>query len=125
MEEEFRALVVAATALPASRVNFGAHPQGESLPGVVLQVISAIDGLHMQGPDRFPESRVQVDCYAPTYAGAKQVSRAVMAELHGYRGGGFALVQHAGTRESREGGSNEADRPYRVSLDFITHWRTT
>jgi hypothetical protein len=126
MEEEFRTLLLSESGVTdrvGSRVNWGEHPQGAPLPAIVLSVVSEVDGLHMQGPDRFAESRVQVDCYAMTYAEKKQLSRAVMAVLHGYRGGGFRLVRHAGTRDSREGGTNEATRPYRASLDFTCHWR--
>lgn len=127
MEEELRAVLLSASGVmalvPETAVNFGGHPQGHPLPGVVLTTISDFEGLHMQGRNGLSEGRVQADCYAHTYAQVKQVSRAIRAALHGYRGGGFRLVEHVATRDSREGGSNEADRPFRVSLDFLTHWR--
>lgn len=127
MEQELRAILLASsgvTALaPAARINWGAHPQGAALPALVLNVISDAEGYHLKGRDGLSQGRVQVDAYAETYAQAKQLSRAVRAALSGYRGGGFRLVEHVATRDSREGGSNEADRPYRVSLDFLTHWR--
>lgn len=126
MEEDFRTLIRASSAVAAlvgARVNWGAHPQGEPLPGIVLNMISGDTPRHMQGQGGMLSSRVQVDCYALTIDAAKQVSRAVIAALSGYRGGGFRAVFHAGTRDSREGGANEAERPFRVSLDFETHWR--
>ena len=127
MEEQLRAILLASsgvTALaPAARINWGAHPQGAALPALVLNVISDAEEYTMTGPDGLSQGRVQVDAYADTYAQAKQLSRAVLAALSGYRGGGFQGVFHVGTRDSREGGSNEADRPFRVSLDFTTHWR--
>jgi len=46
----------------------------------------------------------------------------VRAVLDGYSGGGFQGVFLAGSRDTREGGTNEAERPFRVSLDFITHF---
>jgi hypothetical protein len=126
MEEAFRAILLASsgvTALaPASRINWGAHPQGAALPGVVLNTISDAQGYNLQGPDGHFEGRVQVDCYAPTYSKAKQLSRAVRAVLDGHRGGGFQGVFLAGSRDTREGGANEAERPFRVSLDFTTHF---
>lgn len=129
MEEAFRALLTGSAAVttiaPANRINWGAHPQGAPLPGIVLNVVSDFEGMTMQGPDGLSQGRVQADCYAPTYAQAKQLSRAVRAALSGYRGGGFRLVQHVATRDSREGGTNEAERPFRVSLDFTTSWRAT
>lgn len=39
--------------------------------------------------------------------------------------GFIRLIEHAGSRDSREGGTNEADRLFRVGLDFLTHWRQT
>ena len=129
MEEQLRALLLASsgvTALaPAARINSGTHPQGAGLPGLVLNTISDAEGLTQQGPDGLFEGRVQIDAYAMTYGQAKQLSRAVRAVLHGYSGGGFGLVQHVATRDSREGGTNEAERPFRVSLDFTTAWRAT
>ena len=126
MEEDFRALLLAdsgVSALAGSRVNWGAHPQGQSLPAVVLNVVSDADGMTMQGPDGLWQGRVQADAYAETYGAAKGLAQAVIARLNGHRGGGFRLVEHVATRDSREGGSNEAEHPFRVSLDFLTHWR--
>lgn len=124
MEEAFRALLVAALpSIGATRINWGAHPQGLARPALVVNVVSGADGMTMQGPDGLLMARVQVDCYADSYTAAKTVSRTVIAALNGHRGGGFRGVFHASTRDGREGGSNEADRPYRVSLDFMVNWR--
>jgi hypothetical protein len=129
METEFRALLTGSatiTALvPVSRINFGTHPQGAGYPAIVLNVVSGAEGLTMNGTNNLTEGRVQVDCYGATYASPKQISDAIKALLHGYRAAGFRLIQHITTRDSREGGSNEADRPYRVSLDFSFAWRQT
>lgn len=126
MEEAFRALLTGSAAVTAivstARINWGAHPQGAALPGIVLNTVADAEGLTYSGPDGLSQGRVQVDCYAASYAEAKELSRAVRTVLHGYRGGGFGLVAHDTTRDSREGGTNEATRPYRVSLDFSTHW---
>jgi hypothetical protein len=127
MEEALKALLAATagvTALaPASRINWGARQQGAALPAVVLTVISDAEDYTLQAPDGLSRARVQADCYGETHASAKQLSRAVRAALSGYRGGNFRLVEHVATRDSREGGTNEPDRPHRVSLDFLTHWR--
>lgn len=129
MEEAFRALLTGSAAVtavvPASRINFGSHPQGAALPGIVLNVIDDAEQYTYQGPDRLSRGRVQVDCYAHSYAQAKQVSRLVRTLLSGYSGGGFQGVFHDNTQDSREGGSNEAERPYRVRLDFTTNWSVT
>lgn len=127
MEEALRALLLASSGVaslaPSARINWGAHPQGADLPSLVLNTISGSEGLTMSGPDGIETSRVQIDAYAHTYAGAKILSRAVIAALHAYRSGAFRLVVHEGTRDSREGGSNEAERPFRCSMDFTVNWR--
>jgi len=129
METEIRALLTGSAAItdlvPASRINFGTHPQGAGYPAIVLNVIGGAEGLMMNGTNNLTEGRLQVDCYGVTYASPKQVSGAVKALLHGYRAAGFRIIQHITTRDSREGGSNEADRPYRCSLDFSFAWRQT
>jgi hypothetical protein len=125
MKTEFRALLMnsaAVSALVGPRVDFGSRVQGDPLPALVLNVISGAEGLTQQGPDGLHQNRVQVDCYALTAGAVEQLSAAVIGLLHGYRGGGFDLVQHVATRDGREGGTNEADRPFRVSLDFETSW---
>jgi len=126
MEEDLRALLLASTAvttLAGTRVNFGVNPQGAARPNVVLNVIDGAEGMTMSGPDGLSQSRVQVDCYGDTYSAAKTLARAVIATLNGHHDNNFRGVFHVTTRDTREGGTNEADRPYRTSLDFMTHWR--
>ena len=126
MEEEFRALLLAAsgvTALVSTRVDWAAHVQGEPWPALVLHKISATTTYTYSGPDDLQQGRVQVDCIALTYLGAKTLSRAVLAALSGTRGGRFQGIFHALSREDRLGDSNAAERPFRVSLDFTTNWR--
>lgn len=125
MEEEIRAVLLASsgiTALAGTRVDFGSNPQGSAFPRVVLWTIDNGDGLNIDGPDGFFEGRVQVDCYGTTYSAAKSLSRAVITSLNGYAGGGLQLVRLISTRDTRESGTNEADRPFRVSLDFATFY---
>ena len=127
MEEQIRALLrsnVAVASHVARRVNWGAHPQGQPLPAIVLNTVSDLEGVTLSGPSGLSAARIQVDCYAPQSGGAKLLSRAVKKALHGYSGGGIQGVFHAGSRDSREGGTNEADRPYRVSLDFTLTYST-
>lgn len=126
MEQEFRALLIATstvTAVCGNRIDWGDSAQGAPMPRVVLNVIGNAEGLTQQGPDGLFSGRVQVDCYAISYAQAKTLARAVRSRLHGYAGGGFQLVTGASERDSRESGTNEAERPFRVSLDFLTEWR--
>lgn len=120
MEKLIRALLKGAPAVSGitSHVNFGEHPQGKPYPYVVLWTIGDVDGVTLEGVSGFNQGRIQADCYGRTYGTAKRLSRAVKTVLSGYSGGALQGVFHAGSRESREGGTNEADRPFRVSLDF-------
>lgn len=126
MEEELLTVLLSDAAVSAAtggRVAWVKRPQGDVLPAVVLNVIHDANGLTMQGPDGLWQGRVQADCYALTLVEVKAAARALISLLHGYRGGGFRLVEHVATRDSREGGTDEAEMPFRVSLDFMTHWR--
>lgn len=131
MEEAFRALLLAHAPLmalvTADRVVFGDAPQGRTYPLVVMMTVSGAEGHTMKGPDGLFEGRVQVDCLAVSMSEAKRLSRAVVAGLDGYRGavagGRFLGIFHDSTRDGREGGTNDADRPFRTSLDFFVHWR--
>ena len=128
MEKEFRAILAAdpaVTALVGTRIEWGTKAQGSGFPALVLNVISDAEGYHMQGPNNLYEGRVQVDAYGLTYGAAKEVSKAVVAVLHCYRGGGFRLITHVSTRDGQEGGTNEAERPFRVGMDYTTAWKET
>ena len=126
MEEELRALVrddAGIAALVADRADFGAAVQGWALPYLVMLTVSNVEGQTQQGPDGLQSGFVQIDCYADSYGGAKLLSREVVRLLNGHRGGGFRVIFHRGSRDGRERGANKAERLFRVSLDFETHWR--
>ena len=122
MEEAFRAILTgdaSVTALAAGGINFGTHPQGQPLPAIVLNLVSVVRTYSVAAPDQTYDARVQVDCYAQTYGAMKGLSRAVVAALNGHRGDGFKGIFHVAERDSREGGADEASRPYRATLDFM------
>lgn len=121
MEEAFRALLTGhapiTAIVPAARINFGRHPQGAPLPGIVLNVVA--DGsadYSLDGPGRY-DARVQVDVYAQTYNGAKTLQRAVLARLEGYRGGPFQMIALLTASDRAE--EVATDSPiHRVIMDF-------
>ena len=125
MEEQLRAILLASsgvTALVGTRVNFGEHPQGQPLPAIVMSTVSEVSDHTIDGPDGVPDARVQVDCYAVTYGAAKQLSRVVRTVLDGHSANAIQGVFLAGARDMREGGTNEAQRPFRVSMDFTVRY---
>lgn len=127
MELALRALLQGAAAVtalaPADRINWGRHPQQTPYPGIVLNVVDDMEAQTYGGPDGLSQGRVQVDCYGDTYGDAKILSNAVRATLDGHRGGNFRAIFLIATRDYDE--TDTTDRPFRVSLDFATHWRRT
>jgi hypothetical protein len=111
------------SSLATNRVNWVSHPQGTSLPAIVLTTVSDGEPITLGGMTGLMQSRFQVDCYADAYKDASDLATSVRAHLSGYRAGGFRLIEYVTTRDGREGGTNEADRPFRVSMDFLAHWR--
>ncbi len=84
MEEALPAYLVAhLTALIGERVDWLLRPQGEALPSVSLQTISAPPEYHMDGRDDLQGDLVQIDVWASTFASLRQVERALTAALDG------------------------------------------
>lgn len=127
MEEAFAALLLndtAVSALVGQRVNYLKHPQGQPYPAIVLNVIDDGAGYTLEGEDGLDQGRVQVDCYADDYASAKTLSRTVRAVLSGYRGGDFQGIFLDGSGDRYSGASNDITTPSRVSMDFMTNWKS-
>lgn len=126
MEEDIRTLLLAdggVSAVVGTRINWGAHPQGAALPALVLNAISDVSGHTLEGPWAMSDGRVQIDCYAQSYGAAKTLGRSVRTALDGYKGGAINAVFFENAQDGREGGTNEADRPFRMSLDFIVNYQ--
>jgi hypothetical protein len=96
MKEAFRALLTSSSAVtslvPIGRINFGKHPQGAALPGIVLNVVSdgpydySLDGAGIR------DARVQVDIYAAHYGTMDQIQGEVIDRLDAYNGGAFQMI---------------------------------
>ena len=134
MEEDLRELLLAAAVTglwltPATEVNWTAHPQGTPLPGVVLNLIAGAEGYTQEGPNGLTQSVLQIDVYGTDQAQVIGVARDVRTALSGYRGpaacGFFEGIFLTATRSGREGGTNEAERPFRQSMDFDVNWRAS
>ena len=127
MEEALRTLLLgtsAVTAICSTNIHFGEREQGTSFPHIVMNTIDDAEGHYLkEDPDGLSQGRVQIDCYAMTYGRAKVLARAVRAAVDGYKGGNFSGIFVDAMRDFREGGSNEAERPFRVSVDILTNWR--
>ena len=128
-QRDLRDLVVSATntAFDVIEVSWDEHPQGVGLPGVVLHQVSRSQGYTHDGPDGLTRASVQVDVFSLRQDQAEYGADAVAAFLSGYRGAGatgfFEGIFLTATRSGREGGTNEAERPFRQSMDFDVNWR--
>lgn len=127
MEEEFRALLKADPAVAAltSRINWAAHPQGQPWPALVLHLVGDRADYALDGETGHGSARIQVDAWGDSYSDAKRLARAVRSALSGHAGGRFQGVFFAGSREDRAAGTNEADRPFRCSQDFLAEFSQT
>lgn len=136
MEEDLLALLVDASEAGGGSylvaglpINWVTHPQGDPLPGVVLNLISGAEGYTQGGRNGLLQARVQVDVYAEHAAEALFLAGEIEAVLSGFRGAGgkgsFEGIFLTSKRMGREGGTNEAERPFRRSMDLDVNWRAT
>jgi len=115
-------------ALVEDRVFPVSLPQGARLPSVVVARVDGAPLLADDGPSGLSNPRLQIDCWGSSYASAKALARAVTSSLNAYSGDMAGLdVPHVELEAERdmprEGGSNQSEYRYRVSLDFLV-WHT-
>lgn len=110
------------TALVSTRINWSRRPQGSALPAIVLQRVSGTPDVHHAGASGLVVSRVQVDCWAPSYGSAKAVARAVETAITAQ-----TFTQGA-TRfdvilidSERDDSTDETTPLFRTSLDLMVH----
>lgn len=126
MKQQLRAMLLADSAistLVGSRLDWKKNAQGSVYPRVTLHGVGRAIGSHMQGPDAIQVSRVQINCMALTYGEAEAVGEAILAKLNHYRDSNFRLIEFASDGDLEEDGTNVAERPLGVRLDFLIRWR--
>lgn len=127
MESALRALLTGyapLTALvPAARIVWNHLPQATTRPAIVLYKITGAEGLTYSGPDGLADGIVQIDVQALTVTSMWAVRDAILAKLHGYRGGIFQLIRHVSGDESSEELAGAGSLIHRARLDF-TVWAT-
>lgn len=129
MEEDLRALLLAdagCAAVVGGRVSWGGRPQGSDLPAILLHLVAQPGEHTLDGPSGPVASRVQVDCWARSYAAAKLAGRAAERALDGFEGvaGGtrFQGIFKENARDTSEAraadGGDVVEHLFRTSLDF-------
>jgi hypothetical protein len=131
MEEALIAKLLAApgvAGLAGTRVYPGSRPQGSGLPAIVFNRIDGAPLYADEGELGLVQARVQVDCWADSYSGAKGLARATNAALSAFvgevAGTQFLSIFIDAERDLREGGANAAEYLFRTSIDFIVWHRT-
>ncbi len=126
MEEALIARLLADTgvaAIAGARVFPGSRPQGAALPAVVLNQISGGPLYADDGEVGLEQARIQIDCWAESYAAAKLLARAVTASLSAFEGTvgatTFQFIELDIEQDLREGGGDAASYPFRTALDFL------
>jgi len=71
----------AVTTIVGDRIYWLVRPQGETLPALVLQVISETRTQHLKGFDDMFEARVQVAAQSERYSESRQLAEAAVAAL--------------------------------------------
>lgn len=112
---------VGVTALVSNRIEWVRTTQGEQSPRIVLQLISNVRSYTMSGPSGYAASRVQIDIYAERYLEAKQVYRAVIKTLSGYRGGDIQGIFIQSERDLTDADAGGVSNLFRNSIDIIIH----
>ena len=111
------------SAIVGTRVFPLSLPQGSAKPAITVQRVSGAPLYADDGEVGLEAARMQIDCWAETYSGAKLLSRAARDCLSAFSGThegiNFRYLMLDAERDLREGGSNADHYPFRTSLDFI------
>lgn len=103
-----------------TRVYWNIVPQTATLPYIRLQTISDPRPEHLKGYQGARTTRVQVDCYAATYAAARSMAEAVIAATAtpGTTSGiHFGRIKAEGPRDLGE--DTAQGYTHRASLDLL------
>lgn len=116
------ALLARASGLAGGRFYWGERPQGDSLPGGVMTMVSDDRPQHLKGFNLSP-GRVQIDTYGAKSKDAWDLAEQAIDTLvpgGAFNGHNFARADVAlGPRDMNERVGNET--VFRVSMDLVFH----
>lgn len=125
MQGALRARITGASTTAGTRVYWVDRPQTAALPAVTLQTISDPRPQHLKGFDPLRETRVQVDCWADTYAVAKTLMEAVLVAVVPENTANGIRFDRALVDSTNDGGERAGDKfVHRQSADLIFWWAT-
>lgn len=125
MQGALRARITGAATTAGTRVYWVDRPQTSALPAVTLQTISDPRPQHLKGFDELRSTRVQVDCWADTYAAARSLMEAVLAAVVPENTANGIRFDRSMVENSDDGGERAGDKfVHRQRVDLIVFWAT-
>ena len=116
---------VGVSALVSTRIYPGTLPQNWTNPAISYQRISGVRVRNLSGPAGRATPRIQIDCWAESYSGAKALATAVRSAMDGYAGLMGSTRVGSVVLESDLDFYEPDIAVYRVSMDFwISHIET-
>jgi len=116
---------VGVSALVSTRIYPGTLPQNWTNPAISYQRISGERVRNLTGPAGRARPRIQIDCWADSYSGAKALATAVRSAMDGYAGLMGTTRVSSIVLESDTDFYETDIQVYRVSMDFwISHLET-
>lgn len=123
MQGALRARITGAATTAGTRVYWVDRPQSAALPAVTLQTISDPRPQHLKGFDELRPTRVQIDCWADSYAAAKTLMEAVLAAVVPQNTSNGIRFDRAHIDNADEGGERtETKFIHRQRADLIVIW---
>lgn len=125
MQGALRARITGAATSAGTRVYWVDRPQSAALPAVTLNIVTDLRPQHLKGFDETRDTRVQIDCWASTYAAATALKEAVLAAvvpLNTANGIRFDRAIIDGERDLGE--RTETLFIHRASVDLVVWWAT-
>jgi hypothetical protein len=121
LEQSLAARLVAAATAASSRIYPLVLAEGSVLPAISYWRVSTVRDYRHGGASGLVTARMQVDCWAATYAAVKSLAAQVVTSLSGYSG---TMGGAGGVATGFSFGVGEVDRPepeagiYHVAVDF-------
>ncbi len=110
----------AVAAVLGGKLFWNVVPQGTALPYARMQTVTDLRPQHLTGYDSGRETRVQIDVFAATYAAARSIAEAIIAEMAApatVLGIRFGRTRAEGPRDLGE--DTTGGFVHRLSLDLL------
>lgn len=113
----------AVAALVSARVYNTRLPQKPTYPAVAYARISTGETMAHDGPVGYETARFQIDSYAQTFSEARALADAVRDCLNGLHATVGGVVIHAVILDNEFSDWGDLLDIWRITQDFIVHWR--